>query len=133
MIRDETTLGRTGEAQALEFATERISVRELIRGRVYQEVREYNARRALKAAMLVPAAEGEVVPTATERLLNGDPRPARQRLDWEQQYARALRAFERGAYLILVDDRQVEGLDEEIALEADTQIAFLRLVPLAGG
>ena len=133
MVRDETTLGPTGEAQALEFATERISVRELIRGRVYQEVREYNARRALKAAMLVPPVGGEVVLTATEQLLNGPPRRSRQRLDWEQQYARALRAFERGAYLILVDDRQVEDLDDEITLTADTQVAFLRLVPLVGG
>jgi hypothetical protein len=45
----------------------------------------------------------------------------------------ALQAFERGRVLLLVDDRQVERLDEEIVLAPDTTVTFLELVPLAGG
>jgi hypothetical protein len=34
---------------------------------------------------------------------------------------------------MLVDDRQVESLDEEITLQPNTRVSFLRLTPLVGG
>ena len=125
-IRDETSLGEQTDELTLEFLAERVTVRELIRSRVYQEVTEYSASRARPR-------QGLVQPSETERLLNGPPHRQRQRLDWEQQYERALRAFQKNGFLILVNDRQVEELDDEIELRADTQITFLRLVPLVGG
>lgn len=133
LVRDETIGVRDNAVIELEVLQERTTARELIRARVYQEVREHNARRALQGRMLVPPPGTEVVPTDTERQLNGPSRRERQRLDWEAQLARALRGFERNAFLILVDDRQVERLDEEFLVTPDTSIAFLRLVPLAGG
>ena len=47
--------------------------------------------------------------------------------------ALALRGFERNAFLVIVDDRQVTDLDAEIRLAPDTDITFVRLVPLVGG
>src|SRR5437764_14177437 len=44
-VRDETFPGRRAAELTLEFLTERVTVRELIRSRVYQEVTEYNAAR----------------------------------------------------------------------------------------
>ncbi|MFF7867098.1 hypothetical protein ACFZCT_11625 [Streptomyces qaidamensis] len=41
---DETTAGERRTAWGLEIAEERLTVRELIRRRVFQEVAEYNAR-----------------------------------------------------------------------------------------
>ncbi len=37
-VFDATTLGNTGPVFVLDFLTEQITVRELIRSRVYQEV-----------------------------------------------------------------------------------------------
>ena len=34
---------------------------------------------------------------------------------------------------MLVDDRQVDELDEEIEIRPDTTVTFLKLVPLLGG
>jgi hypothetical protein len=123
-IRDETFPGGQAGELTLELLTERVTVRELIRSRIYQEVTEYNASRARHV-------RGLVQPTEAERLLNGNPR--RRRLDWEQQYERALQAFRKNGFLILVNDRQLEDLDEQIELRSDTRISFLRLVPLVGG
>src|SRR5437763_1515305 len=64
-VRDETTAGKTLHEFDLEFLTERISVRELIRSRVYQEVTEHNTRAAATVFC------GLVQPTDTERELNG--------------------------------------------------------------
>lgn len=45
----------------------------------------------------------------------------------------ALEAFERNGFILLVEDRQVETLEEEIRVRPDTQVTFLKLVPLVGG
>ncbi|KQZ30954.1 hypothetical protein [Caulobacter sp. Root1472] len=47
--------------------------------------------------------------------------------------ARALEAFERGRFLLLADNRQIETLDEVIAFAPDATVTFLRLTPLRGG
>jgi len=65
-VHDETTTGdRSGET-TLELLTERITVRELIRSRVYQEVQDYNLR-----AVGTPF-RGLVQPAEIERELNPD-------------------------------------------------------------
>ena len=125
-IRDELSAGGQADEWSLEFLTERVSVRELIRGRVYQEVVEQNAGRSGPVRRLVQ-------PTDAERALNGRSVPTRPSLDWEQHYDRAVRAFQRNGFLLLIDDRQVDNLDEEIELRTDTRVTFLRLVPVAGG
>src|SRR5689334_22319102 len=43
-VRDETITGNSVGAFPLELLTERITVRELIRSRVYQEVQDYNRK-----------------------------------------------------------------------------------------
>src|SRR5262249_36745259 len=63
-VRDETTGGAVSEPITLEFPTETITVRELIRERVYQEVQDYNRTKA-------GAFRGLVQPTEAEVALNG--------------------------------------------------------------
>ncbi|MFG2330403.1 hypothetical protein ACGFMM_12320 [Streptomyces sp. NPDC048604] len=51
----------------------------------------------------------------------------------EREFARAVDAFGRNGFLVLVGDRQVEDLDETVELGPDTEVTFLKLVPLVGG
>jgi hypothetical protein len=125
-IRDETTAGQTLQEWSLEFLTERITVREKIRSRVYQEVQDYNLQQ--------PAVfRGLVEPTDAERTLNGFKLRKGRHIDWKQQFEKALEGFRLNRILILVGDRQAESLDEEIVIAPGTEVVFLRLVPLAGG
>jgi hypothetical protein len=126
-VKDETTAGETLAALELQLESERLTVRELIRARVHQEVRDYNARRATEVF------RGLVQPTDAERELNGYRMRTARRIDPEAQTVTALRAFERGNVLLLVDDRQVQELDDEVVLSPGTSVAFLKLVPLVGG
>ena len=126
IVFDETSIGARNGALTLEFLTERVSARELIRSRVYQEVTEYNARQT-------GFFNGLVQPSDAERTLNGFRLQPRRRIDWQQQYAKAIPAFEGNGFLLLVGDRQLLELDEEIELRAGTEVSFLRLVPLVGG
>jgi hypothetical protein len=126
-VRDEALAGGTTHSLSLDFLTERITVRELIRSRVYQEVQDHNTRRA-------QTFRGLVKPEGAEAALN-DPHARRQHrpVDWKRQFDRAVEAFEKNQVLVLVDDRQVESLDEEVEVGPKTTVTFLRLTPLVGG
>jgi hypothetical protein len=125
-VRDETTAGeKTGEF-VMDLLAERITVRELIRSRVYQEVQDYN----LKTPEYF---RGLVEPADAKKTLNGIKIKKGRQLDWRKQLEVALEAFQANRILILVNERQVENLDEEIVVEPETQVSFLRLVPLIGG
>jgi hypothetical protein len=62
-IVDESTLGEK-RSWNLDLLNETVSLRELIRRRIYQEVTEYNARQSGFFC-------GLVQPTDAERVLNG--------------------------------------------------------------
>jgi hypothetical protein len=129
MIRDETATGESVHEFPLEFANEHITVRELIRERVYQEVSEYNFRSRREGGFF----RGLVQPTDAERTLNGFKVAKGRNIDWEAQFARAIDAFGRNGFFILVDDRQAEALDEAIVISPSTQVSFVKLMPLVGG
>jgi hypothetical protein len=128
-IRDETTFSFGNDCDqgyTFDVLTERVTLRELIRTRVYREVRDYNLRQP-------EFFRGLVQPTEAERTLNGfKVRPGR-RINPERQFERAIESFYRNGFLILVNDRQLVDLEEKIDIQPDTTVVFLKLVPLVGG
>ena len=128
-VRDESLSGQPLHEWALEVLTERLSVRELIRSRVYQEVQDYNVRQRTGAAEF----RGLVTPSDAERTLNGVRLRKPREIDWKDQFAKACDAFERNGFFILIDDKQAESLDEQVTLRHDTAVSFVKLVPLVGG
>lgn len=125
-IIDEVPGSAPRPAVKLRLVSEKVTARELIRRRVEHEVAEYNRRPSR-------VFHGLVQPTDAERALNGyrlkRPRP----LDRERQVEAALAAFSSNGYFMLVDDRQVESLDDELVLTETSVVNFVRLVPLVGG
>ena len=84
-IRDETAFdfggadGGADEGFTLDLPSERITVRELIRTRVYREVRDHNLHRP-------EYFRGLVQPTDAERTLNGFTVRQSRRIDPEKQF-----------------------------------------------
>lgn len=123
---DETTAGGRFEAPALQIEAERITLRDLIALRVRAEVRRYNNERGDRFY-------GLVQPSDLEQMVNG---PAVRRfrpIDADRQVEVALKAFRDGRFLVLLPDRQAEGLDEALDLSDGDEVGFLRMVPLVGG
>ncbi|MEQ4300065.1 hypothetical protein ABNF97_01510 [Plantactinospora sp. B6F1] len=123
---DETTAGERSTEWHLEIFEERLPVREVIRRRVFQEVAEHSAKGG-------DLFRGLVQPTEAERTLNGFKLRQPRRIDPQEQAERALDAFSRNGFILLVDDRQVDELDAVVELSRGTRITFLKLVPLVGG
>jgi len=127
-IRDESTvsIGKAENLFTVAVSGETITVRELIRSRIEQEVEAYNRKQPETFRMLVQ-------PGGAERLLNGYKLPKPRLIDPQAQIQRAFEAFESNGFIVLVNERQVESLDEWIVLTPETSVTFLRLVPLVGG
>ncbi len=133
-IRDESTgLGYEDHVFTLEMPSESMTVRELIRERVYQEVDDYN--RAVREQPEVPRFYGLVQPESLETDLNEllkSPRRTRE-LDWKKQYGVAVDAYEHNRFIVIVGEEQTTSLDQTIELTPSTEVVFLRLVMLVGG
>jgi hypothetical protein len=125
-IKDDSGSGRVSASLALDGIEEQITLRDLVRTRVREEVARYNARPGERFT-------GLVMPDGAEWTRSGC-RLARPRMiDWEQQADAAVKAFGRNGFFVLVGDRQVTDLDEELSLTPDSDIRFIRLAPLVGG
>ena len=123
---DKTPGHTQSTAWILEVTEPFLTAREILRRRVFEEVTRYNATRK-------DVFHGLVQPTDTERALNGYKLRTPRQLDWHEQYEQALQAFGKRGFLLLVGNRQVEDLDEELMLSPQTEVTFLKLVPLVGG
>ena len=125
-IRDEKSLGQLASELQLEGFPTRITLRDLIRTRVRGEVARANARQTKAFRSFVCPVEAEVA-------LDGPRLSTPPQLDWESHAKRAEEVFLQNGFFVLVGDHQVEGLDDELDLSADTVVRFVRLVPLVGG
>jgi len=125
-IREESLSGEIVHQWDLSFASPKITVRELISKRVREEVTSFNDR---------PDAHfrGLVEPSEAEQTLNGYKLKTRRQIDADKQIAIALDAFGNNGFFMLLDDRQLETLDEEIVIDKDMAVSFVKLTPLVGG
>src|SRR5262245_51103976 len=119
-IRDETLNGESLHEWALEVLTEKLTVRELIRSRVYQEAQDYKRKHG-------DVFRGLGQPEEAEKALNGWKLKKPRQLNWKTQFDRAIEAFEANQILILINDRQAESLEEEFDIAPDTRVSFVRL------
>ncbi|MFH9554221.1 hypothetical protein ACIBAH_21855 [Streptomyces sp. NPDC051445] len=103
-----------------------MTVRELIRLRVREEVDRHNARPSDRFYGLVP-------PDDAETELNGYRLRTPRRIDWRRQAEAAERAFLANGFFVPAGDHQVEDLDEVVDLTAGPDLVFIKLVALAGG
>ena len=123
---DETGIGNKANEFHLDLHDSQISLRELLRRRVYEEVQAYN--------LFQPEHfKGLVQPTGTEQEPNGYRLRKRRQLNWRAQFERAVEAFEQRAFIVLVNQTQVDDLEAPIELRAGAEVTFLKLVPLVGG
>ncbi|SFF87980.1 hypothetical protein [Streptomyces mirabilis] len=125
-FRDETATGKPLTEWEVAGLPERMTVRELIRLRVREEVARHNARPSDRF-------HGLVRPDDAEAELNGYRLREPRRIDWERQAEIAERAFLANGFFVLAGDRQVEDLDEVVDLIADPDLVFIKLVALVGG
>lgn len=125
-IKDETNSGKVLSEIIIPIKSTTVTVKDIIEARVIYEVKAYNDK-------LPEYFQGFVQPTNAERTLNGYKMRERKKVDSEKQVYIALDAFQKNGYFILVDDKQVEFLEQEVLIKPNTIVSFVKLTPLVGG
>lgn len=126
-VNDETLSGDILYQLKIAVQSERIKVKDLIAARVEAEIKFYNEK-------LPEYFKGLIQPTDAEKTLNGYKlKKGNKKIDVDKQTFVAFDAFQKNSFLLLVDDNQAEDLEEEILVNKETIISFVKLTPLVGG
>jgi hypothetical protein len=115
-----------------EDADSRLHLRDLITRVVLEEVDAFRQRQAQRRLLHVLTPEEIARGTEEGRVAMGG-QHLEQEVDPQAAVLTALQAFEDGLYFIFVDGQQRCALDEDLQLDPDSRVTFVRLVPLAGG
>ncbi len=114
----------------LKLVSERITAADLIRRRIEQEFEA-------AGGPLENHANWLVTPDRKETVLNGardyGPGSVTSGKLLETSIDTALRGFEAQSFLLFVDNRQVESLEEQVTIGDNCTLTFIKLVPLVGG
>ncbi|ETW94636.1 MAG: hypothetical protein ETSY1_33970 [Candidatus Entotheonella factor] len=99
-----------------------LSLQELIARKVEQEVLEVQAHQRM-------GLSGEYLTAEALILATGSCMPGAI----EDEIQRAQQAFAARDFMIVIDDRQVWEADTVVNIEPETQVEFIKILPLVGG
>jgi hypothetical protein len=122
---------------------QRITVADLIRRTVEEQVRDLTLKRKLSLEQAHRTLDRQYLTDAdvesqAEHGRIGMPGSRQNRasppeIDVDREVEKAQHAFNARAFYILVDGRQMESLDDELVFAPGVKVVFLRLMPLVGG
>ena len=125
-IRDESATGKLLNEILISVENEIATIKEIIKARVEFEVVNYNSK-------LPEYFNGLIQPSEAEQTLNGYKLKKRRLIDAEKQVYIAYDAFQKNGYFILIDDIQAESLEQQVLINQNTMVSFVKLTPLVGG
>jgi hypothetical protein len=109
-----------------------LTLRDLIARIVRGEVEAFQTRQ--REQVLVRALSAvDVEQGALRGKISAGGRNLQQPVSADDAVATALQAFEDGLYLVIVDGTEQRDLDQQVFLQPDSRVAFVRLALLAGG
>lgn len=109
-----------------------VTLRDLLTQIVRHDVANFAERQRQRRLMQVlsPAQINLGVEQGSVNLGGSD---LEQAVDVDEAIATALQAFSDGLYFVFLDEQQQGNLDDVVLLQPNSQLLFLRLVPLVGG
>lgn len=136
-------VGTTSEEQpsnvGIDLLNDSLTVEELISLTVEEQVRDLLIHRKLDAEKARQILQRQYLTEADvrEQSMHGAVKHPTEKpqkaIDTQMEIMKALKGFEQGAYIIVVDGKQVEKLDEVVTLLVQSKVTFVRLTPLVGG
>lgn len=129
-IKDESMDGSIRNEFVISIPNKTIRVKELIQSRVYHEVETFNKTKTDIFEGLVQPLKSEMIEGQFNRYrwVNKD-----ELIDAEKQYYLTLNAFQKNSFFMLIDNIQVTDLEQEVLLQENISVSFVRLIALIGG
>lgn len=126
------------ETTLLENSTETLTLHDFLTRVVLQEVEAFKNRQEERKLARVLSKEEIAVGVLRSKIDAGGLERASQEqnsqeVDPSAAVENALVAFKDGFYYVFIDEKQALSLEENITLNDNSHVLFLRLVPLVGG
>jgi hypothetical protein len=121
------------ETTLLENSTETLTLQDFLTRVVLQELEAFKNRQEERKLARVLSKEEIAVGAVRGKIDAGGLERDVQEVDPTSAVENALVAFKDGFYYVFVDEKQVLSLEENITLNDNSHVLFLRLVPLVGG
>ena len=126
-IADETATGEILDRILIELQGWDVPLRELIKSRVRSEILRFKQNNGDEYKGLVAKQLGNGSPTLSWKV------PDDFAIDEVEECQRAEEAFLRNGFMVIVEGKQVEDLDQILRLSPTSTIRFVRLIALQGG
>ncbi|TAE72726.1 MAG: hypothetical protein EAZ85_09055 [Bacteroidetes bacterium] len=125
LAQEKTFAGKILDEIWLEIENERTTVANIIEQKVAQETTCFNKNLVQKQNQFKDKKQNA---------LNGYQMADKLALaDAEKETYKAYQAFESNQLILLVDEVQMKELSTEVLVNPDTNIQFIKLMPLVGG
>lgn len=110
-----------------------ITLGQLIERIVREQVRSFQQRQHDRQFLRALTAEQIDAAAARGKIEMGASEVGIQHVDPDRAVGTALQAFEDGLYLVVIDDVEYRDLEQQVFLNEDSRITFIRLTMLTGG
>lgn len=110
-----------------------LTLRDLIDRVVRCEVRAFRERQTERRFLRALTAKEIAAGAEKGKIEMGQSDVEVQAIDEDEAVAVACQAFEDGLFLVAIDGQSHRRLDDQIYLQPDSNVAFVRLTLLAGG
>ncbi|MEG3437344.1 hypothetical protein V0288_09455 [Pannus brasiliensis CCIBt3594] len=117
---------------SLSVGDDSLTLKDLLTRIVREEIDAFRTRQEQRRLVKVLSREEIEAGIARGKIDSGG-RDIIQEVNEAEAVHNALQSFEDGLYFVFIDDKQIENIDSPVQLHEDSQILFLRLVPLVGG
>jgi hypothetical protein len=117
---------------SISLSSPSLTLKELISRIVLEEIAAFRTRQEERRLVKVLSPE-EIYQGVQRGKIDMGGREISQEIDTEAAIENAWQYFADGFYFVFVDDKQIETLDSPVSLNDNSEIVFLRLIPLVGG
>jgi hypothetical protein len=115
-----------------ELEAKEITLRSLLTHIVHAEVEAFRSRQSQRRLLNILSPEQIQLGLAQGKIESGGSE-LDQAVEVEEAVEAALEAFTDGFYYVFLDEQQIEDLEAKVVLNQQSELLFLRLVPLVGG
>ena len=136
LVKEEVFGSGTTNELPVTFSSDRLTLGDLIQTKVAAKVKKINEEMKENSIHHRFLSKKEKIlnqPTLQSLTEKERQRVENLRLDPEKEGYEALAAFQNNAFFVIIDGRQREELEEEVLLTPNSEVQFIRLMPLVGG
>ena len=126
LVNDETVRGERTHTARVKLEAAQCSVRQLLEQRIRQEAKRFNLERPVVFRALVRPADADETAQGFRMRRHRD-------VDADAQIRAALEACASGSLTVHIDGKAVLDIDAPVALNAESQVTFISLMPVVGG